>query len=44
MSGLVCDVLQRGGRRLSPERALPEEYLGHNLGEQCLEDTGLSGA
>jgi len=27
-----------------PECALPEESLGHNLGEHCLEDTGPSGA
>jgi len=28
---LVCDLLLRGGRGLSPECALPEEYLVHNL-------------
>ena len=38
-SGLVCDLLLRGGRGLSPEDALLEEYLGHNFDEHCLEDT-----
>ena len=36
---LVCDLLLRGGRGLSPECALPEEYLGHNLDEHSLEQT-----
>ena len=40
-SRLVCDLLLRGGRWLSPECALPEEYLGHNFDEHCLEDTGV---
>jgi len=41
-SGLVCDLLLSGGQGLSPDCAFkrPEEYLGHNLGEHCLEDTG----
>ena len=39
-SGLVCNLPLRGGLGLSPECTLPEEYLGHNLGEHCLEDTG----
>jgi len=39
-SGLICDLILRGGRGLLPEGALPEEYRGHNLDEQCLEDTG----
>ena len=43
-SGLICDLILRGGRGLLPEGALPEEYRGHNLDEQCLEDTGESGA
>jgi len=43
-SGLVCDLLLRGGRGRSPECAWPEEYLGHNLDEHCLEDTGPLGA
>jgi len=38
-SGLVCDLLLRCGRELSHECALPEESLGHNLDEHCLEDT-----
>jgi len=25
---------------LSPDCTLSKEYLGHNLGEHCLEDTG----
>ena len=29
-SGLVCDLLLRGVRGLSPKCALPEEYLDHN--------------
>ena len=41
---LVCDLLLRGGRGLSPDCALPEEYLGHNLDEHCLEQTGESGS
>ena len=40
-SGLVCNLLLWGGRGLSPECALPEEYLGHNLDEHCLKDTGV---
>jgi len=28
------------GRVLLPECILPEEYLGHNLDEHCLGDTG----
>jgi len=39
LGGLVCDLLLRGCRGLLPECALPEEYLGHNLDEYCLEDT-----
>jgi len=39
LSGLVCDLLLRGGWGLSPECALPEEYLRHNLDEQCSENT-----
>jgi len=40
-SGLVCDLILRGGRGLSPKCALLEEYLqvDHNLGKHCLEDT-----
>jgi len=38
--GLVCDLLLRGGRGLSPECTLPEECLGHDLSEPCVEDTG----
>jgi len=37
-------VLLRGGRGLLPECALQQEYFGHNLGENCLEDTGPCGA
>jgi len=36
-SGLVCALLLRGGRGLSPDGALPEEYLSHNLDGHCLE-------
>jgi len=43
-SGLVCDLLLRGGRELSPECALPEEYLDDNCDVHCLEDTGPCGA
>jgi len=43
-SGLVYDLLLRDGGGVSPECALPEEYLGHNLDEHCLEDTGPIGA
>jgi len=44
LSGLVCDLQLRIGPGLSPECALPEEYLGHNLNEHCSEDTGPLGA
>ena len=37
-SGLVCDLLLRVGRGLLPNFSLPEEYVGHNLGEHCLEN------
>jgi len=40
-SGLVCDRLLWGGRGLSPQCTLTEEYLGHDLDEHCLEVTGV---
>ena len=39
-SGFVCNLLLRGGRGLSPDCALPEEHLSHNLNEHWLEDSG----
>jgi len=43
-SGLVYHLLLRGGRGLSPDCTWPEEYLSHNLGVLCMEDTSPSGA
>jgi len=40
-SGSVCDLLSRGGRGLSPVRALPRESPSHNLDEHYLEDTEI---
>jgi len=37
----VCELLPRGGRGLSPERALSRESPSHNLDERYLEDTKI---